>query len=455
MALGAQFALVTRDSSVRKYATMLDIPMYPSIRKAEVSHWRSPRRRRKSKKRSKISPRLTQKTRETPDFEELRKSAFPETAKWLVHPVLRVLSFSCGVLGVLAIAAVLVPSAEVNVSPTTRVESHKISLVAHPDIDDVDLSGKIPVRTASVIVEGRGEIKTSGNITVPDTKAVGRVVFTNLTDRELTIPKGTIVSTLGDGSIRFQTIVDRVVQPLAESGIVPIEAVLPGKNGNVPLNTIIAIEGPLGLDLTVTNPGRTSQGADQNLPAPRESDYQNLLDEMLTTLQLAALIELEGNLAENDIILETSPTSFEIIQEEYLPEEPQPSDVLLLTLRVEFFSPIGSGDDMRALAESILLTNVDPEFVPDSKTLTIRSLNQPKMDKDGNYIWNIQVQWEANAIINEAEIVSRFLWQTPESALTRLLDTGTVSQDASITLTPQWWPRLPILPFRLHVTGTE
>jgi hypothetical protein len=176
---------------------------------------------------------------------------------------------------------------------------------------------------------------------------------------------------------------------------------------------------------------------------------------MITTLQLAALQELDGKLAENDILLETSPTSYEIIQEEYLPEEPQPSDVLLLTLRVEFFTQIASGEDMRTLAESILLSNVDSDFVPDSSTLTIRSLNRPKKDKEGNYIWDIQVQWEANAKINEAEIVSRLLWQTPESAQTRLLDSGTISRDASISLTPQWWPRLPILPFRLHVTGTE
>jgi hypothetical protein len=434
---------------------MLDIPMYPSIRKAEVSHWRSPRRRRKSRKTPRISPRLTQKSRETPDFEALRKSAFPEPAKWLVNSVFRVMLFSFGVLGVLAIAAVLVPSAEVNVTPKAQKEFHTISLVAHPEIDEVEISGKIPVRMASVIVEGRGEINTSGSITVPDQKAVGRVVFTNLTDRELTIPKGTIVSTLGDESVRFRTIVESTIQPTAESGIIPIEAVLPGKNGNVHLNTIIAIEGPLGLDLTVTNPGRTSQGADKNLPAPRESDYHNLLTEMLSTLQVAALQELDGNLAENDILLETNPTSYEIIQEEYLPEEPQPADVLMLTLRVEFYSPIGSGEDMRTLAETILITNVDPDFEPDSKTLTIRSLNRPKLDKDGSYNWNIQVQWEANAIINEAEIVSRLLWQTPESAVTQLHETGTISRDASITLTPEWWPRLPILPFRLHVTGTE
>ena len=44
IALGSQLALVTRDRDVRHQADQLDIPVYRSVREAEQSRWRRPRK---------------------------------------------------------------------------------------------------------------------------------------------------------------------------------------------------------------------------------------------------------------------------------------------------------------------------------------------------------------------------------------------------------------------------
>ena len=63
-------------------------------------------------------------------------------------------------------------------------------VTASLDYDTVDLSGGIPARTISVIVEGRGKTVSTGHISIPDTKSSGNVIFTNLTDAEIIIPSG-------------------------------------------------------------------------------------------------------------------------------------------------------------------------------------------------------------------------------------------------------------------------
>ena len=86
-------------------------------------------------------------------------------------------------------------------------------------------------------------------------------------------------------------------------------------------NHIIAIEGPLGLDLTVTNPIGIYNGKDKPFPAPNEGDYNKLFEEMLTDLYQAALEELDFKLGPNDLLLLSDPGSYTVLEEIYTPSE--------------------------------------------------------------------------------------------------------------------------------------
>jgi hypothetical protein len=455
--LGARLAFVTNDSKIRFYAEHLGIPIYPNIRKAEESHWRTQRRKKKSKVHQKKSysslKPIVQDQKERPNLKELRELAYPKTPPWLIHPITRVILFCFGVLGVLSIAAVLLPSAEIKISPKNQWQTITIPASAVPNIDEVDLSGQVPIHAISIKVEGRGQIPTSGTLSLPDEKARGKVIFSNLTDREIEIPIGTVISTIGEDSIRFTTLELSSVIPDSESTPIPIEAVLPGSGGNLKSKTLIAVEGPLGLVLTVINPNRTYGGSDLTLPAPGDQDYQNLMDDMLENLYTAAIEELTMMLEPGDLVLKPDPTDYTIIQDIFTPAEIQPADELFLTMQVEFFAQIASGEDTRELGQSVLTANLPSSFLPDLSSLEIQYMDQPTINSNQAYNWEIQAGWEIVASLDEIEAVTLILWQKPEDAVDLLLESLPIEKPVVIEMTPKWWPRLPILPFRLSITS--
>jgi hypothetical protein len=451
IALGAQLALVSKDSDVCYYAKKLNLPVYSNIRKAEKIHWRRPRRRYKTTR----APRFIKTGVEKPDLEELQKYVHQKPNSWLVHPITRLFFFTLGVAGILAIASIFVPSAEIKLIPKSRWESVTIPVSANLQTDSPDISGIVPVQIINVIIEGRGNLPTTGSVTIPDKKSDGKVVFSNMTDRTITIPAGTMVTTVEDPPVRFTTLQAAEVTPDSKSELIPVEAVLAGNDGNVLSNHIIAIEGPLGLDLTVTNPIGTSHGTDQTSPAPRNEDYQDLSNKLLTDLYYTALEEQQSKLAPNDLLLRTDPTAYEILEENFIPPEIQPADILYSTMRVEYRAYIVRGETLENLGQSILEANLPEGYLPVRSTLEINHLYAPTQDDEMVFNWKMDAKWQTNADIDVAEAIKMVLWHTPEEAVEQLFANLPINEDLSITISPDWWPRLPILPFRVNVTKTQ
>ncbi|MBU0510834.1 MAG: baseplate J/gp47 family protein [Chloroflexi bacterium] len=456
--LGAQLALVTGDTDVRYHAEKLNILIYPTIHKAEQSHWRQPRRQRKklariSKHSTPFQPSIAETAHEKPDLAGLRQLAHPTPARWLGHPIIRLLFFTLGVLGVLAIAAILVPSAEIRLTPRTQTEAVTISVEASPETASVDLSGAVPARWITVIVEGRGSIPSSGHISIPDRPATGEVTFTRwgVTDQDITIPAGTVISTLGEGLVRFAT--DQTITIPAEvvSETISVGALLPGSSGNVPAESILAIEGPLGLHLTVTNSEPTMGGTDRTAPAPSEGDYQKLYDELLAALRQTALTEFQANLGPDDVLLSAKPSLSQVLEETYAPVETQPADQLNLTLRMEFQALMAAGTDLRTLGQAALEANLPADFAPLPDTLVISPKSSPILENGEQANWQMRAQWEVGAQINATKAINLILWLKPEDAIDQLGNNLPLAIPAEITLTPDWWPRLPVLPFRVSV----
>ena len=454
LTLGAQLAFVTRDPNIRYYATIHHIPVYPNIRKAEESHWRPPRRRvRKKIKAQNLPPvkiggsdRLTDS-----DLQALKKAAHPSPASWLTHPASRLFLFALGVFSVLAIGFILLPSAVIKITPGTQSQHISIPITASLDTSQVDLAGKVPIQQMSIVVEGRDSIPTSGSIEIPDRKAVGVVDLRNLTDHEVTVPAGTVISTLGETPIRF--VINRSIQidPGVLQERIPIEAIQAGESGNVYSSRILAIEGPLGLDITVTNPTATHGGSNQTSPAPSKRDYDRILEQMVTNLQDTAADELRTQLDPEDMVLEIDPDEVEILEIQYTPQEIQPSDQLQLTLRVAYQAYYVSGTDLSYLGRSISDANLPEDYEKIPTSLEITPLNEPAKIAEGRFRFDISIGWQSRAIIDPSGAIALAQWQTPEDAAPILAETLPVQSPTQIVMNPSWWPRLPILPFRISI----
>jgi len=454
--LGSQLAFVVQDADIKMHAQELGIPIFNSTRKAEKNHWRPERKQRAALPlTAKRQPMNIWRRRRIPmNLEKMRSLAHPATPRWIAHPFTRVTAFTIGVLAVLAIAALLVPSAEIQLSPETQTEMITISVAASPEFQSVDLAGQVPARPISIIVEGRSSLPTSGSIPLPDQHSSGEVTFINLTERSIPIPEGLVVTTLDEEPIRFQTTRSAIVPPDDVGVDVPIEALFPGSAGNTRAEKILAIEGPLGLDVIVNNKRSTRGGSDQDAPAPSEEDYQVLYDQLFATLTTSALEEMRASLAPDDLMLSQEATHIATLEESYTPETMVPSDQLQLVLRSEFRALIVAGEELRSLGQSALEANVIEGFSPGSASIEIHHLSNPTLSDQENEptIWPMQAGWQIQADLDTTQAIKLTIGQDPESAVQRVTDDLALAAPAEIRLIPSWWPRMPFLPFRISVS---
>jgi len=437
--LGCQLALVTIDSQVRDHAQSLGIPVFKSVREAQERRWKRSVRRL-------LPPGYLEPRRRLADV--IRPERTPATIK----PAPRVAAFSLGVLAVLSIAAALFPSAEITLSPRTEEQSIHLTIQASESAERVNLSGILPLRTISTIVEGRASIPTTGTTSLPYQTAKGSVTFTNLTDKEITIPAGTVVSNT-DGSIRFTT--DREGRLSAGPGMevsLPVTAALPGSSGNLPAGRVQAIEGDLGVSVSVTNPRPFSGGEDAASPAATDGDRSVLRQKLLTSLEGTARQEIQRSLHTGDLLVD-SPSLANVLEESFDPSGPDPASELVLNLRLEYVVHVVFGADLTALAEAILDTRLPAGYQSLPETLEIEHLTRPQFREPGSVSWQMRAVRTIQAVPNRNQAVSLALGKTPSKAIQRLAETLPLSTAPTIDVYPRWWPVMPLLPFRIAFQG--
>lgn len=445
--LGARLALVTHDSDVRFYARELAIPVFDNLRQAQDSNWRIKRRRR-----SRVRPSFQKSIDPQPDLTRLRKESHPSTPAWMTKQVTRLILFTIGVFAFLSIAAILLPTAVVTLNPKTETQEITLQVHVDPDIEDINLSGALPARPIRVIVEGRSSLPSQGTIQIPDEYATGRVTFTNLSTQTVIIPVGSVVRTLDSTPIRF------ITTELAEIPAGPgeittqsVQSIKPGKNGNLPAESLLAIEGPLGLNVAVSNRLPTSGGTDRIAPAPTSDDQNNLYQQLIEDLQVTAMNELQDQLSQDDLLFASTLTLIRVLEETYDPEEVMPSDYLNLTLRLEFEVLTVTSDDIYTLVTKVLDANIVDNYVPIPETLSISFLDEPQISQHAKDRWRIHATRKLQAQLLEPQAVNLTLGLSPTLAEQRLFNSIPLNEPPKIFVTPDWWPRMPLLPFRITV----
>jgi hypothetical protein len=356
--------------------------------------------------------------------------------------------FALGVLAVLLLAAALLPGAEISLTPAVQTQQIVLNVQADPKIERINYAGLIPARPLSVVVEGRQALTPSASTFIPDQYASGEVVFTNLTDQALHIPAGLVVRSLGEEAVRFATIQGGEVA--AGPGVtltLPVRALTPGVAGNLPSNSLIAIEGDLGLRLVATNPQPTQGGSQRLAPFPSHLDRQNLYRRLESQLRQTALQELAAQLSPGDLIFTSTLTVTQVLEARYDPPEGQPGTPLQLSLRLEFQALSASQEDMRTLANAVMDANLPPGFIPQPHSLRLSLLDLP----DETLQWRLDARRTLMARLPPAQVAAATLGLSPQAAVKRLEASLALSAPPEIRLFPPWWPRLPLLPLRVTV----
>jgi hypothetical protein len=451
-AQGAQLALVTRDPDVRYYAPRLGIPVFKSLRKAQRAVWRLPRPFRG------VKPAMFHPGTDQPDQPARSIPVRPERTTPTLKPARRLGFFALGVLSLLAIAMTLVPSAVVTLAPQTGIQEVTLDVRADTGINEVDLSGAVPAQWVQVMVEGRDTRPASGTMLVPDSPAQGEALFTNLTDQAVVIPEGTVVLSPGKANQRF-TVVQEGKLPArpGETISLPVRALAPGSQGNLPAGSLIAIEGLLGTQASVTNPQETHSGSDRQEPAPSAEDRRLLAERLHGSLEQTAIQELQRGLQPGGVLITSTLELVNNLEEKFQPGEGQPADQLVLNLRQEYQAQVVSAADINALALAVFNANLPPGFTPVDGSLRVENIGLTPSLEDGQSPDENQLQWKLHAyrqILAQAptsQAIRLVLGFDPEAASQQLQSELALEEPPEIRLIPAWWPRLPILPFRIDV----
>ena len=437
--LGAQLGLVTRQRRVREDAESLGIPVFESTGQAQRVSWPKTRRR----KLPHHAPRkdLREKRNQLP--------AEREAEAWRAHPALRVGAFAIGVLAVLVLVALFIPRASVQLTPISKTQSVALPVIASPSIDAVFITGSVPLHEKRVIVEGEQNVIVTGEGVIPQSKAKGVVEFRNLTQQEVTIPAGTVVQ---NESVRFVTTEEGVLDAGVGKKIdLAIEAVEGGIAGNVDAETVNAIEGRLGLSLSVINPEPITGGRELPSVQASDADRERVKESLTMVLDDDAREKLLAEIGPGDMLFEKTMKVSQILSEEYDLPPGAAGTKLTLSMRAEYSVQYASASDLTELATLAMNASLPSGFFPASGSLTTKPITTPFIGEDGSVRWTMRVERRIVQQVNSAQVTQLIQGRGVRSAQSLLDKTLPLANAPVITLSPSWWQWIPIVPFRIEV----
>ncbi len=436
--LGAQLGLVTRRANVRRDAESLGIPVFDSTTTAQRDLWpdSAPRSRRIPK-----APRR--------DLRKVRDTVYEKEAAWRTSLLGRALTFTAGVMAILAVAGLFVPRAALTLYPEAQTQSVIIPVAASQSVESISITGAIPARALSVIVGVEQSLAITSEITVPKSKSKGIARFTNLSQGEVDIPAGTLVAT--ETSTRFVTLNDtRLPSGIDQFVDAPIEALELGAQGNVPADTITIVEGPLGLSISVTNPNPVKGGADSQVIGATEDDRAKLRDIVMENLRRDAQSKLRAQIAPADILLLDTFEVVQVVEENFEPPAGQPGKSLVLKMQVEFSARTVSDDDLRQLSLSTLNASVENGFESTAPP-AYKVISEPSTDTSSVSHFELEVTRTLLRQVDVMRVFSIVRGYKPELIKDELVSSLFLRQEPEIVITPSWWPWLPLIPFNISV----
>jgi len=368
-------------------------------------------------------------------------------------------AFAMGLLGaalVLAIIAatlaIVLPSAEVTLTPVTRQTGVTFTVTASTMVDEIDYAGAyVPARSVQVIVEHQSEVPTSGRASAPDGYASGEVVFANRSDSAVTIPKGTIVRTGSGETARFATTSDATVAAQVNATTrVPVLAVNPGPGSNVRALTINVIEGELATALEVVNDGPTAGGTVAEVPMVVAADQNALYDQTFAEAEAIAKEQLADELAEGEFIVPQS-VDVQVMSYKYDQALDERSDVASMTIKVVARAMAIRQSDLELLASRFVESKAGEDLALISETLQLKRSDQVQV-QGGEATFDVDASGAVARVIDRETIRAKLRGKEIPAASAWLSQAYDLARAPEIKIMPPKWGRLPVLPARTQIT---
>jgi len=314
----------------------------------------------------------------------------------------------------------------------------------------VFITGSVPIYEKRIIVDGSQTVIVTGEGIVPQSKARGIAEFRNLTQQAVTIPAGTVIQT--NDAIRFVTTEDgEVAAGVGKKIELSIEALEGGIAGNLDAEMLTAIEGRLGLSLSVTNLEPTTGGRELSSVQASDADRTRVKDLLMIDLEARARENILGGLKSGDLLFEKTLNVSQTFSEEYDPPAGAAGTKLTLTMQVEFSAQYASASDLTKLATLAMNAALPSGFAPAPGAVTVKPVTNPFVDKDGALRWNMRAERTIAQSFDAVQVTQLVLGLGVEKAQSNLDDNLPSESLPKIQLSPSWWQWVPLLPFRIEV----
>jgi hypothetical protein len=454
-------ALVTAEPSLRSTADRVGISTFRTEQRAAKGRWRAirpgPRSRLRPATPAEIAlpPGGDVHSRRSPSGfrpAPFRRAFVRTPSQWWTTLGL-LLGLGVLMSGLVYALSAVIPAATVRVTPSSETLRLTVPLKAVPDARVDTDEGIIPAQTISVQVTGEARTKTTGRRQEPSGKAQGRVIFINRTSRDLNIPAGTRVSTATGYTVQFATVQPASVVPGGRV-TVPVEAVLPGPDGNVRAGTITRVEGALSVSLAVANESGFAGGTTAPVGFVMDDDKVRLQEELFIQLKQQAyerLLEREVGtfVAQNSVqFIALSPT--------FTPFVGEVSDDLFLSMSVQAIALAVDQDAANEVALARLQAAMPSGTKMISDTIRFIPDAMATSNSDGSLNFGVTAQGTLLRSINTDEVRKAALGLSPQEAQRVLAQRFSLARRPEINLGPDWLPyvvpvNLPELPWRIRV----
>jgi hypothetical protein len=311
----------------------------------------------------------------------------------------------------------------------------------------------VPAQTLSVQVSGDARTKTTGRRPEPAGKARGGVVFINMTNRQINIPQGTLVSTATGNNVQFGTLSATALGPNGRA-FAQVEALLPGPDGNARAGTVTRVEGPLSLSVAVSNDSGFGGGTTAPQPVVTEEDKTRLQAQLFEELKKQAFDKLVERGAQGTFI---SPESIQFLplSPAFTPFVGEVSEDLFLSMSVQ---AVGLAVDQTE-ANKAALVELQEAMPPGTRLVsdTIRFIpGSVVAGADGGVGFSVTAEGTILRSVETNAMRNVVLGMDPEQATRELQQRFALAQPPEITLGPDWLPyvvpvNLPALPWRIRV----
>ncbi len=440
--LGAQLALVTHDAQVRFYARQLNIPIYESLQSALEAQWSEPQHKKFD--RGNVSHYL-----------ELVNHIYHRHKNprvWLDRPLARLGFLVLFILFLLTLGATFLPSAKIILSPAVKDQSMIFNVIADPGAISINYSlGNLPAYYQQVVVEGDGTIPATGSLLFPDKPAMGNLLFSNHSEQSLSIPTGTVVSTLDTEPVKFITTSrEAVVVEPGETVTLAAQAVKPGSTSNLSPDELVKIDGIMEPDLTVTNPEPMIGGTDATIPSPSAQDMASLRHRLLNNVLQKAQNELYSSLPANDYLITSTITGTETISQTSFPAVGEPGNTLELRLQMRFQAQVIATETLRNFINPIMDTSTPPGYESGANSLLITTLSNSVPGPDQKTPLTIKATRMLQTTLPDKRTLSMPVGTPIAQAVQQLSSYLPLADEPQILMTPSWWPWLPFLDMRIE-----